>query len=307
MKKIAILYGGISSEKEVSKATGKAILSAVSDLGYEPVPIEVTENVAELIQKLTNPKVSVAIIALHGRYAEEGTIQGILEYCKIPYTGSGVMASAIGMNKSFTKKIVAREGVPVAKDVEVTDIKDLFQKVSSLTFPVVVKPNSEGSSVGVSIVERKEDLEHAVSQALMLDRNVLIEEFIPGIETSVSIFHGEVFDPIEISPKAGFYSYKNKYTAGSTEYFIPARVSESAIKNLKENAMKAFNAVGCRQYGRVDFRVHGDVPYILEINTLPGCTETSLLPKALQFRGISFKDFIQGIIETARCDYSPES
>lgn len=304
MKKIAVLFGGISSEREVSKSTGKAIIAAVTELGFEAVPIEVTDNIAELVNQLTNPKVSVAIIALHGRYAEEGTIQGILEYCKIPYTGSGVMASAIGMNKSFTKKIVARVGVPVAKDIEVLSTENLFEKISSLTFPLVVKPNSEGSSVGVSIIEKKEDLEIAVTQALQLDSHVLIEEFIPGIETSVSIYHGEVFDPIEISPKAGFYSYKNKYTSGSTEYFIPARVSEAAIKSLKENALKVFNALGCRQYARVDFRVNGDVPYLLEINTLPGCTETSLLPKALQYRGVSFKDFIKGIIETARCDYS---
>jgi D-alanine-D-alanine ligase len=299
MKRVCVLFGGISSESAISLATGQAILKAVERLGYDAVPIKVTENLESCIQSLTNPRCDVAVIGLHGKYAEDGIIQGVLEYLKIPYTGSGVLASALAMNKLKAKEMFALHGIPIAKHVVVRRGDHKL----SLPVPVVVKPNIEGSSVGISVVESESDYKVALEEAFRFDDTVLVEEYIPGVEISIPVYLGESLEGIEISPKSGFYDYKNKYTSGATDYFIPPRVSEDIRDNLRELALRAFEALGCRQYGRVDFRVNGDKPYVLEVNTLPGCTETSLVPKALSYKGIGFDEFIKSLIETARCDY----
>lgn len=302
-KKVAVIYGGISSEREVSINTGKAIVGAVERLGFDAVPIEVTADLSDLVSKLTNPKVSAVVNGLHGRYAEDGSIQGILEYLKIPYTGSGVLASALAMNKIYSKEFFKRAEIPIAQHVVVRKNEVFNFKSSGLSVPVVVKPNIEGSSVGVTIVKKEEDVGSALSEAFKYDEDALIEKFIPGIEISVPVYFNEALEGIEIAPKSGFYDYNSKYTAGATEYFIPARTTEKVRTKVKELSLKAFKALGCRQYARVDFRVDGENPYILEVNTLPGCTETSLVPKALLYKGISFDEFIRSLIETARCDY----
>lgn len=299
MKRVAVLFGGISSESAISLATGQAILKAVERIGYDAVPIKVSEDLESCLQKLTQPKCDVAVIGLHGKYAEDGTIQGLLEYLKIPYTGSGVLASALAMNKLKAKEMFSLYGVPIAKHIVV---KAGDHKLS-LPVPVVVKPNIEGSSVGISIVERENEYKVALDEAFRFDDIVLVEEYIPGIEISVPVYLGEALEGIEISPKSGFYDYKNKYTSGATDYFIPPRVSEDIRANLQDIALSAFDALGCRQYGRVDFRLNGEKPYVLEVNTLPGCTETSLVPKSLAYRGIGFDEFIKSLVETARCDY----
>lgn len=302
-KRVAVIYGGISSEREVSINTGKAILGAVQRLGFDAVAVEVTENLTELIRQLSAPKVDVVFNGLHGKYAEDGTIQGILEYLKIPYTGSGVLASALAMNKIFSKELFKVAGIPIAPHKVIKRGEALNLKASGLTVPVVVKPNTEGSSVGVTIVKNESDISTALTEAFKFDDDILIEKYIPGIEISVPVYFSEALEGIEIEPKVGFYNYKNKYTSGQTEYFIPARTTESVRAKVKELSLKAFNVLGCRQYARVDFRVDGESPYCLEVNTLPGCTETSLVPKALLYKGISFDEFIKSLVETAQCDY----
>lgn len=302
-KRVAVVYGGISSEREVSINTGKAILGAVQRLGFDAVGVEATENLTELIKQLTSPKVDVVVNGLHGRYAEDGSIQGILEYLKIPYTGSGVLASALAMNKIYSKEFFKAAGIPIAQHVVVKKGDNFNLKTSGLSVPVVVKPNIEGSSVGVTIVKNEADIPSALTESFKYDENALIEKFIPGLEISVPVYFNEALEGIEIAPKSGFYDYKSKYTAGATEYFIPPRTTETVKTKLKDLSLKAFNVLGCRQYARVDFRVDGENPYILEVNTLPGCTETSLVPKALLFKGISFDEFIKSLVETAQCDY----
>lgn len=302
-KRVAVIYGGISSEREVSINTGKAILGAVERLGFDAVPVEVTSDLSALIKQLSSPKVDVVVNGLHGRYAEDGSIQGILEYLKIPYTGSGVLASALAMNKIYSKDFFKSAGIPIAKHVVVKKGETFNFKESGLSIPVVVKPNIEGSSVGVTIVKNEADIQAALTEAFKYDEDALVEKFIPGIEISVPVYFNEALEGIEIAPKSGFYDYKNKYTAGATEYFIPPRTTEAVKAKLKDLSLKAFNVLGCRQYARVDFRVDGENPYILEVNTLPGCTETSLVPKALLYKGISFDEFIKSLVETAECDY----
>lgn len=300
-KKVGVLLGGISSEREISIVTGHAMAEAVSRLGYPHALIDVGPSLGELLSTLKKEKVEVALIALHGKYAEDGTIQAALEYEKIPYSGSGVAASALSMNKILTKQICSGVGVASAKFISVNR-GDEVPKLP-FEFPVVVKPNSEGSSVGLSIVKESSKFKGALDEAFKFDRVVVVEEFIPGAELSVPVFRGRAVEAIEIVPKSGCYDYESKYTTGATDYYVPARISSSIRTRVLEQAYKAFTAVGCRQYGRVDFKLKGDEPYLLEINTLPGCTPTSLTPKALSHHGITFDEFIGELIETSRCDY----
>lgn len=292
--RVGVIYGGISKERDISIKTGTAISNALKTKGYDVVELLVGENMAEDIIKA---KIDVAFIALHGRYGEDGTVQGLLELLKIPYTGASVLSSAIGIDKIMTKIIWQYHNILTPEFQIIRDTKDK----RNIDFPLVVKSPREGSTIGVYIVKNEEEYENALKEAFRLDNEVLLEEFVKGIEITVSVIDDLVLTPIEIRPKKGFYDFHSKYTKGETEYIIPPQCSEKMIEKIKEIAYKAYKAIKCSGAARVDFIVVDDSnPYALEINTIPGMTETSLLPKAAQYQGISFPDLVEIILKKAR-------
>lgn len=301
-KKIVLLQGGLGAERDVSLATGGAFEAALKELGHDYQVIDARE---DLPLRLANAKADVALIALHGKYAEDGIVQSLCEYLKLPYSGSGVLASALCMDKVMSKQIYQQQGIPTAP-FEIVDLHESKPReiTSGLRFPVVVKPSREGSSVGISIVPTPADLTAAIETAAKYDHFILIEEFVDGHEVSVPVLKGKALIPIEIVPKQGFYDYKNKYTKGSTDYFLPPRFPKEAIAELQAISERVFSVCRLRAYARIDFRVDRSFkPYVMEVNTLPGCTQTSLLPKAAAHEGISFAQVIQTLIDCASLDY----
>jgi len=290
------MMGGLSREREISLKTGKAILRALAEKGYAVTPIDVGDDIAE---KLVKEKIEYAFLALHGRFGEDGTIQGMLELMKIPYTGSGVLASALAMDKIMSKKFFLCEKIPTPR-FEVfrwDEIKrDQPQKIS-LPLPVVVKPAREGSTIGVSIVRKEEDLPSALREAGGYDVEVLIEEFMRGKEITVGILEEIPLPIIEIVPKSGFYDYRSKYTKGETQYILPARIARGKYLYAQEISLKAFQTLGCSGVARVDLMTdENENPFVIDVNTMPGMTETSLLPKAANYAGISFEDLVERIL-----------
>jgi D-alanine-D-alanine ligase len=298
-KKIGVLMGGLSSEREVSVASGNAILSALREKGYHPVAIDVGRDAAE---KLRGQAVEMAFIALHGRFGEDGAIQGMLEVMGIPYTGSGILASALGMNKTVSKQAFRARGLLVGpyEVVYAGDAARAGAVIEQLQFPVVVKPHAEGSSVGISLVFRKEEVAPALELAFEYGAEILIEKFIKGKEVQVGILGNRALGAIEIVPKRAFYDYKAKYEKGMSDHFFPARIPEAVYERTLEAGLAAHRAIGCRGYSRVDFIIDdGGAPYILEVNTLPGMTATSLLPEIAKGAGISFPDLVEEILSLA--------
>ncbi len=299
--KVALLSGGMSAEREVSLATGRAFAEALRQLKYDFVEIDAQEDLAA---RLLAEKPGVVLLALHGKYAEDGTVQGLCEYLKIPYTGTGVLGSALCMDKVLSKQLAKANGIPTA-DFEFlqADHKDFKNYQTALAYPVVVKPSREGSSVGVSICHSPDELPRALALAAASDKEILIEVYLEGPEITVPILANKALTPIEIRPKKGFYDYKNKYTSGCTEYLLPPQISLSQIEHLQQLALKTHNLLRARVYSRVDFRLHKGNPFLLEVNTLPGCTPTSLLPKSAAFDGIEFKEVVRTLVERATLDY----
>ncbi len=294
--------GGLSSEREVSLASGNAILEALIGKGYDAVAVDVGRDVGEQLRK---SGVEVAFNGLHGKFGEDGAIQGMLEILGIPGTGSGILASAMGMNKIISKTVFKAYGLHVGPFmvVSVGDKEPLTTAQMELGFPLVVKPSSEGSSVGVSVVNTGDELAPAVKLAFSYDREVLIEKYIRGMEVQVGVLGERALGAIEIVPKDVFYSYKAKYEQGMSEHYFPARVPEAVYKRTLDAGLAAHRALGCRGYSRVDFIIDaaGD-PYILEVNTLPGMTATSLLPDIARGVGMSFPDLVEEILRLALKD-----
>lgn len=298
-KKIGVLMGGLSSEREVSLATGNAILKALQEKGYKAVAIDVNRDVAEVIRK---SGIEIAFNGLHGKYGEDGAIQGLLEFSGIPYTGSGILASSVGMNKILSKLVFKAHGLLVGPYLVVHAEKreQLSEALSIMSFPLVVKPSSEGSSVGVSLVYRHDELAPAADLAFKYDREILVEKYITGKEVQVGILGDRALGAIEIVPKNIFYDYEAKYKAGMSEHFFPARVPADVYQRVLQNGLDAHRALGCRGYSRVDFIVDATgAPYVLEVNTLPGMTATSLLPDIARGAGISFPDLVEEILRLA--------
>jgi D-alanine-D-alanine ligase len=295
-KKIGVMMGGLSREREISLRTGKAILRALTEKGYQASPIDVGQDIAETLIK---EKIDVAFIALHGRFGEDGTIQGMLELMRIPYTGSGVLASALALHKIMAKKFFLCENIP-------TPTYEVFQREEiernpprtiSLPLPLVVKPAREGSTIGVSIVRKEEELVPALREAGKYDEEILVEEFMKGKEITVGILEDIPLPIIEIAPKSGFYDYHSKYTKGETEYIIPARIPREKYLYAQEVSLKAFQVLDCSGCARVDLMTDEDGnPFVIDVNTMPGMTETSLLPKAAGYAGISFEDLVERIL-----------
>jgi len=291
--------GGLSSEREVSLATGRAISKALQDKGYQVVDIDVGRDVAE---KIHDSHIDIAFIALHGKYGEDGAIQGMLEVMGILYTGSGVLASAIGMNKTVSKQLFRSQGLLVGPyEVVYSGTADRVSGViENLKFPVVVKPHAEGSSVGISLVFKKEEIAPALELAFKYGNEILIEKFITGKEVQVGILGNRALGVIEIVSKHAFYDYAAKYEKGMSEHFFPARISEKAYQMLLEAGLAAHRAIGCSGYSRVDFILdESESAYILEVNTLPGMTATSLLPEIAKGVGIQFPELVEEILRLA--------
>ena len=295
-KRIGVLLGGVSSEREISLKTGEAVLAALTARGYDAIGVPVTRDVARQVQ---DAAIDVAFLALHGKYGEDGCVQGVLELLGIPYTGSDVLASALAMNKVKAKEIFRLHNLPTPSYyvVRESDVARLDEIHGGFGMPVVVKPGSEGSSVGVSIVKDMVQLGPALHEALTFDAEVLVERYIHGMEVSVAVLDGKALGAVEIVASRGFYDYKAKYEKGVTEYFIPPRVSSTRYANLLTLAEKAHLALGCRGVSRVDLRVsdRGN-EYLLEVNTLPGMTSTSLVPKIASAAGIGFDDLVERIL-----------
>ena len=294
--KIGVLMGGLSREREISLKTGAAILKALSEKGYRVQAIDVGNDIAEV---LIREKVEFAFVALHGRFGEDGSIQGLLELMRIPYTGSGVLASALAMDKVVCKRVFVAEKIPTPA-YEVYS-REALEKESgirlSLPLPVVVKPAREGSTIGVSIVRERGELIPALKKAAECDEDLLVEAFVKGKEVTVGLLDGTPLPIIEIAPRSGFYDYRSKYTRGETQYIVPARLSKEKYLLAQEMSVKAFKAIGCSGCVRVDLMVDEEEnPYVIDVNTMPGMTETSLVPQAAQHAGISFGDLAERIL-----------
>jgi D-alanine-D-alanine ligase len=292
-RKIGVLLGGLSSEREVSLRTGEAVLVALRERGHDAIPIYVDRDVDVALRQ---EKIDVAFIALHGRWGEDGCIQGLLETLGIPYTGSDVLASALAMHKGKAKELFRLHNLPTPAYYTLTeaDIGDIPGVHGDFGFPCVVKPICEGSSVGVTICHSLEELAPAIEKALCFDDEILVERFIAGKEVSVAILEDRAIGAVEIAPRAGFYDYSNKYTRGATEYFVPPRLSPERYRGVLAQALRAHTALGCRGATRVDMMVsESGNEFVLEVNTLPGLTPTSLLPKIADAAGISFGELCE--------------
>jgi len=300
--KIAVLCGGMSSEAEVSRRSGKGCFEALKRLGYSNAElVEVDKNIA---QKLAEGKYDYAFNALHGKYGEDGCVQGILEILKIPYAGCGVMASAICMNKEYTKRVLSTcKDIPLIKSVFVKKGEDVIKACEDLRYPLITKPVCEGSSFGMTKVNTKEELVPAYNEATKFNADVLIEEFIDGFFITVGVLEkdGKAFatEILEIRPKNEWYDFEAKYTKGMSDFIVPSTaLSEKATKHIKEIAVKAHETAGCSGVSRVDFMVMNDEPYFLEINTSPGMTETSDLPAQAAAMGISYDELVLLILNS---------
>lgn len=296
-KKTAVLMGGLSSERDVSLKTGQAVLSALLENGCNAVAVDVGRDLPGQLQAVD---AELAFICLHGRYGEDGTVQGLLEMMQIPYTGSGVMASSMAMDKVITKQILLYNEISTPGFVAYRAGDDKTAILERCRhFPLVIKPAREGSTIGITIASDRMQLEAGLEEALKHDDLVLIEDFIKGDEVTVSVLNNEPLPIIKIVPKSGFYDYESKYTPGQTQYLLPAPLEPVLYNRLQETSVAACRALSCRGVARVDFMVREREFFCLEVNTIPGMTETSLLPKAAAEAGISFNELVMRILEDA--------
>jgi D-alanine-D-alanine ligase len=291
--------GGLSPEREVSIITGNSVLEALNRKGLTAFPLHVDHNIGGTLK--SNP-IDVAFLALHGTFGEDGCIQGLLEYFKIPYTASGVMGSALAYDKLKSKEILKFHGIPTP-DYEVFY---KYQEISrTLDLPVVVKPTNQGSSLGVTIVKDESQWKPALETAFAYSEEVMVEKFIDGKLLAIGMNEMTPMPIIHIRPKSGFYDYEAKYTSGKTEYICPADIEEDEADRCRQVAIKVFQVLRGRGFPRVDVILDGQgTPQVLEINTIPGMTPTSLLPMAAQEMGMEFDDLVVEILKTAQLDYT---
>ena len=336
--KILVLMGGDSPERDVSLVSGQAIMEGLKKSGHQVLALDTADSWKALpvsqksvIQEIgTQPPdvkelsridtaralrsfdakdlkdVEVIFIALHGGKGEDGTIQAVLDLTGKAYTGSGVLASALGMNKHISKKLFQQSGILtprwIYKDsANRTNRVELQSEIEKLGFPLVVKPNNQGSTVGLSVIDHLSQLDEAIGIAEQFSSQILFEEFIPGREITVAVLDDEPLPVVEIVPEHGIYDYECKYTTGKSKYICPAELTPEQTEEVQQAGLKAFQALGCEGYARVDFRMNPDGTfYCLEVNTLPGMTEHSLVPKAAQAAGISFSQLTDRIVQLAR-------
>jgi D-alanine-D-alanine ligase len=304
-KRVAVLKGGWSSEREVSLSSGRECAKALREAGYDAFEIDVGHDLAALVAAL-DPKPDVVFNALHGRGGEDGTVQGVLEFLQIPYTHSGVLASAVAMDKPLAKEVFARAGLPLAEGRLVPKQKLLNGEI--IPPPFVVKPPNEGSSVGVRIVREGDNSWKQEAASWPFGEMVLVEKFVPGRELTVAVMGDRALGVCEIRANHGaFYDYESKYAAGGSDHLVPAPIHPAAYDEAMDVAVRAHKALGCRGVSRADLRyddTQGEPGRVvlLEVNTQPGMTPTSLVPDMARAVGISFKDLVAWIVEHAACD-----
>ncbi|MFN3650027.1 MAG: D-alanine--D-alanine ligase [Armatimonadota bacterium] len=345
--RVAVLMGGTSSERRVSLSTGRQVIESLDPERYEAFPIDTaylnrpalsggggngagtpspalesgaqqTDNLTGPARELPDPSLpplvgrnrpDVAVICLHGKHGEDGTIQGMLELLDIPYTGSGVLASALAIDKLMSKKVFEWEGIPTPPSVPLRSWRDAERFLAELaagearvTCPLVVKPSRQGSTIGISIVHEPAEVRLALEKAFEFDSDVLVEAFVEGIEITGAVLGNDdllCLPLVEIVPASGFYDFEAKYTPGATDEIVPARIPEPVTKRAQELALRAHQALGCRGFSRTDMLVRGEEVWVLETNTIPGMTPTSLLPRAAQAAGIPFPQLVERMIELA--------
>lgn len=294
-KKIGVLMGGLSSEREISLKTGRLAADSLQRMGYDVTTIDAG---MDLPAQLVRNGIGVAFIALHGRYGEDGCVQGLLEVMGIPYTGSGVTASALCMDKLLTKKILEYHGIPTPRFSVYH--RGAEYGPDTMEYPLVVKPRREGSTIGISIVSQQSDLHAAIANALPYGDDVILEEYIGGMEVTAGVLNNQALPLVEIVPEKGFYDFRTKTTGGMAEYVAPARLSPSLTETVKTIALKAHKATGCCFVSRIDLRIDpAGRPFVLEINTVPGMTETSLLPRAAKEAGFDYDPLVEMILSSA--------
>ncbi|GKX67734.1 D-alanine--D-alanine ligase [Inconstantimicrobium mannanitabidum] len=292
--KIGVIMGGISSEREISLQSGKAVVDSLDKNKYEIVAIDI-RNKEELVEKVKG--IDFAFLALHGRFGEDGTVQSVLETMGIPYSGCNPLSSGVCMDKDMTKKVLKACGIRTAKWFTVSAVDEIdFDMIESFGYPVVVKPNSGGSSVATFILRNKEEIKDAVREGLKWDNEVMIEQYIKGDEITCPIMDNKLFPVLAIKPKSDFFDFTSKYADGGADEFI-VELEPKLHKEVKEMAIATYKALKCSVYSRVDMIVSEGVPYVLEVNTLPGLTKNSLFPKSAKGLGIEFPQFLDLIIE----------
>ncbi len=295
-RKVGVLAGGTSAEREVSLRSGAAVHRALAARGYNVVLMDQDRTVAAALDK---QKIEVVFIALHGGHGENGALQGLLEVMGIPYTGSGVLASALAMDKETSKLLFQEHALPIAP-YRLFAKNDRSPITLPFAYPWVVKPVAEGSSIGVTIVRNDESLPAALEEAFHYGDKIIIEQYIAGKEVQIGILGNRVLGGVEVRPSKEFYSYEAKYTAGMTKYILPPDLDAAAYTAAQAVGLQAHRALGCRGATRVDLIVAEDgTPYVLEVNTVPGMTETSLLPKIAGLSGLSFEDLVEEMLRLA--------
>jgi D-alanine-D-alanine ligase len=311
-RKIGVLMGGSSPEREVSLRSGNAVLTVLMNRGYDVVAVDVGHDICGVLKR---EGIEIAFLALHGGHGENGGIQGLLEFLSIPYTGSGILASALAMDKEASKKMFRYHGIQAPPFIVLKNVKggkenkgegvipnagiemhDVDQ--TEFGFPLVVKPAAEGSSIGVSIVREGSTINAAVERAMEFGDRVIVEKYIDGKEVQVGILNDKVLGAVEVRPKLDFYSYEAKYTAGLTEYILPPDIRPDVLRNAEEAALAAHRSLFCSGATRVDLIID-DIgnPFVLEVNTIPGMTETSLLPKIALIAGLDFTSLIEALLQ----------
>ncbi|HPB42967.1 MAG TPA: D-alanine--D-alanine ligase [Candidatus Syntrophosphaera sp.] len=309
MERITVLKGGDSSERKISLLSGAAVAEGLRVNGYEVTELDPADfsTLGQMIERMQELETELVFLGLHGGSGENGQLQAALDLVGLRYTGSGFQACALTMDKYVSKLMAREEGVPVADWVllrgdqlgDYNDPRDLQGIVDKLGLPLIVKPNDGGSSVGISKVERVEQLREASQHALKYSSSALLERFIPGRELTATVIDGQALPLVEIKPLSGWYDYDNKYNAGRTEYLAPAPIEESVAQLMQTYAVRLWQVFGLRGYARIDFRYDGEKPYFLEVNTLPGMTTLSLTPMAAKAVGISFVDLVDKIAHLA--------
>lgn len=304
--KVAVLYGGTSSEREVSLNSGKAVHKALINKNYDSKLIDMTyENILELIEYQPD----VAFISMHGELGEDGTVQGLLEFLKIPYTHSRTKASAVCMDKILTKKVLSFNGIstPAFEIISSSDLNRIEDKINQLEikigFPMVIKASSQGSSIGTEIVYERRNMQTILEKIARYGSNILVEKFIDGKELTVPVLGNsniKVLPIIEIDSKNEFYDYEAKYSSGMSDHIIPPRINENILKEINFISKEVYKQLECRGIARVDFMMDKDnIPYVIEVNTIPGMTETSLVPESAATSGVYFDELVEKILNLA--------
>ncbi|MGE7694938.1 D-alanine--D-alanine ligase [Lysinibacillus sp. NPDC094177] len=294
--KVGVIMGGVSSEKQVSIMTGEEMIAHLDKSKYEVVAIKLNENnMSELCEKVRD--IDIALLALHGKFGEDGTIQGVLETMGVPYTGSGILSSSICMDKNISKKILRYEGIETPDWLYLSNSEELqFDKLDKMGYPLVVKPNSGGSSVGVKIVYDKDALLTSVAEVFKWDSEIIFEKYIKGEEITCSILDGDLLPIISIRHTAQFFDYKAKYEDAATIEEV-VELSPAIHERVAEAAKACYSALKCSVYARIDMMIKDGMPYVMEVNTLPGMTKNSLLPKSALSAGITYTQLLDKIIE----------